>query len=204
MKIELPSSLNPESPTCRRGEGFADQLGISGNKIHGRAVPYDRIIQLMPGVYEVFEEGAFARQAKDPSRVKICLEHGEVVGKIKELQEHTEYLFFAGEVSRNPAIPEAMRAQALIDDDLIDEMSIGFQTVKDGTKIEEYEDGMLLRHSRARLLEISLVPWGAYGREATLSRSKLIDPTEKIEEIKRQQAREWVNDFKNRIFLKGI
>lgn len=187
-----------DRPACRRGEGFADQLGIAANKIKGRAVPYDHVIELMPDLYEVFERGAFARQAKDPTRIKICLEHGQVVGKVNELHSHDEYLEFAGEVSANPGIPEAVRAQALLDDELIDEMSIGFQTVKDGTVVEDYKKGKLIRHNRARLLEISLVPWGAYGREATLSRSRLIDPVEEVLNLKQNQARAWVAEYKRR------
>lgn len=186
-----------EKPVCRRGEGFADQLGIEKNKIHGRAVPYDHIIELVPGLYEVFEKGAFSRQVKDPTRVKVCLEHGQIVGRVEELQEK-EHLLFGGVISDNPGIPEAKRAQALIDENLVDEMSIGFQTVKDGTKIEDYNGGKLMRHSRARLLEISLVPWGAYGREATLSRSKLIDPTEELKREQQRKAKEWVSEFKKR------
>lgn len=188
-----------DKPVCRRGEGFADQLGIEKNRINGRAVPYNHVIELMPGLYEVFEKGSFSRQEKDPSRVKICLEHGQIVGKVNALQEKDSYLHFSAAISTNPGIPEAVRAQALVDDELVDEMSIGFQTVKDGTAIEDYNGGKLMRHTRARLLEISIVPWGAYGREATLSRSRLIDPMEEFKKIKQKEAREWVDEFRKRV-----
>lgn len=199
MNIEIPDELAPGRPTCRRGEGFADNIEIGDGRIAGRAVPYGVTIELMPGLFERFNEGTFSRQVKDPSRVKICLEHGEVVGKADMLEERADGLWFAGSVSASTDIPEARRARALLDEDLIDELSIGFQGVKDGTKSETREDGSTLwDHVRARLLEISLVPWGAYGRGATLSRSRLVDPSEDILEMKREAARQWVESFRSR------
>lgn len=185
-------------PTCRRGEGFADNLKIEDNEISGRAVPYGHIIQLAPKLYEQFERGAFSKQLKDPARVKICLEHGQVVGRANSLEERDDGLWFRGRVSDNPGIPEAARANALIHEDLVDELSIGFQTVRDGTRVSEFNDGTLYTHDRARLLEVSLVPWGAYGREATLSRARFIDPDQFLVVERQIKAREWVAEFKRR------
>lgn len=197
MSLEtLDSEIELHLPTCRRGEGFADDVVIDHGAISGRAVPYGKTIQLAEGIFERFEPGAFAKQVKDPARVKICLEHGQVVGKIDRLEE-SDGLDFAGRVSTNPAIPEAQRALALLDDDLLDEMSIGFATVRGGTKLEQSGETVTYVHSRARLLEISLVPWGAYGRDATL-RTRLLDPVAVSRQARIDAARQWVRDYRSR------
>lgn len=183
-------------PMCRRGEGFADNLAIDKGSITGRAVPYDRTIQLADGVFERFEQGAFTRQLKDPGRIKICIEHGQVVGKVDTLTE-TDGLDFEARVSQNPSIAEAQRALALLEEDLIDEMSIGFATVKGGTRIERDEQGVTYVHTRARLMEISLVPWGAYGRDATL-RTRLLDPAVALRQARIDAALKWLEEWKSR------
>lgn len=185
-------------PTCRRGEGFADNIVVEGSDISGRAVPYGVTIQLMPGVYERFEKGSFSRQLRDPARVKVCLEHGQVVGKATELEERDNGLWFKGGISHSVAIPEAAKARAMLDEELADELSVGFQTVKGGTKVEKDNDKVTYVHNRARLLEVSLVPWGAYGRNATVSRSLLIHPDDVALQLKREAAREWVAQYKSR------
>ena len=79
---------------------------------------------------------------------------------------------------------------------LVDELSIGFQTVKNGTRTERRDSGSTLyEHHRARLMEISLVPWGAYGREATLSRSRLIDPSTEMLQARRAEVRRRVAEL---------
>lgn len=188
--------LEKALPTCRRGEGFADNITVEGSDIRGRAVPYDVTIQLMPGIYERFEKGSFSRQLVDPARVKVCLEHGQVVGKVDRLEERDDGLWFEGGISKSNAIPEAAKARAMLDEELADELSVGFQTVKGGTRAERTGDETTYIHSRARLLEVSLVPWGAYGRDATVSRSILLHPGDLALQLKREAAREWVAAFK--------
>lgn len=190
--------IERSQPTCRRGEGFADNIVIDGHDIKGRAVPYGYTIELMPGVFERFERGSFARQTKDPARVKVCLEHGQVVGKVVELEERQDGLYFAGGISKSDDIPEARKARAMLDEDLADELSVGFQTVRGGTKVEQSDDQVTYIHNRARLLEISLVPWGAYGRGATVSRSTLLDPDDLIRRARRDEARAWVAEYRKR------
>ena len=196
---QLQTDLDRRLPTCRRGEGFADNLQVTDTLIRGRAVPYEHTIELRDGLRELFRHGAFARQATQPHRVKLCLEHGQVVGSMSELEEREDGLWFASKLSDNPAIPEAARFRAMVDEGLADELSVGFQTVADGTHVVTGSDGAATYvHRRARLLEISLVPWGAYGREAVLSRSRLVDAAETLRAQRIAAQREWLEGFRNR------
>ncbi len=189
------------APMCRRGEGFADNLEFESNtnlgtKISGRAVPYNQVIRLQRGLYEEFHNGAFAEQ--DPLRVRVCLEHEQVVGRVHKLEERSDGLWFEGSISANPALPEAARATAMVEEHLIDELSVGFKTVDGGTEVVHRGENTYYHHNKAQLLEISLVPWGAYGRGATLARAQFEDVTKTILEIKRREAREWVASYKAR------
>lgn len=197
----LAEDLQQSRPTCRRGDGFADQLQVDdGGLLRGRAVPYQHTVRLTPGLYERFTPGAFTRQLKDPGRVKICLEHGQVIGRMTDLEERDDGLHFTGRISMSDDIPEARKARAMLADDLADELSVGFQQVDGGSKHEQRPDGSVLwTHHRARLMEVSLVPWGVYGRGATVARSLLVDEQAELEAARltlaRANAREWVTRF---------
>jgi HK97 family phage prohead protease len=194
----LRRELDGRQPTCRRGDGFADNLTTDGASLQGRAVPYGQTVELRPGLWERFERGVFARQVKDTKRIKLCLEHNQVVGHVVALEERDDGLYFDARISENPSIPEAARARALVAEGLIDELSVGFQTVAGGTSVDTREDGTAIyTHRRARLMEISAVPWGAYGREATLQRSRLVDPTAMVIDQQREMARRWLRTFRD-------
>jgi HK97 family phage prohead protease len=197
MPDQLAQELEFRLPTCRRGEGFADNLEVEGGLIRGRAVPYGHTIELRDMLRERFDMGAFSRQSKAPHRVKLCLEHGQVVGAMSELEERADGLYFAAKLSDNPAIPDAARFRAMVDEGLADELSVGFQTVAGGTTVETAQDGAATYvHRRARLLEVSLVPWGAYGREATLARSRLMDAGAEMRAHKLAEQRAWLKSYR--------
>jgi len=169
--------------------------------VKGRAVPYGKTVKLTPDLSEVFLPGVFSRQTKDPARVKLCLEHGQVIGRAIVLEESDEGLRFEARVSSSPDIPEARKARAMLEDGLADELSVGFRTLPGGsTYLDQGNGQMLVTHKRAQLMEVSLVPWGAYGREAALSRSLLVDPTEEARTRmlaeSRDAARAWVAKFR--------
>jgi HK97 family phage prohead protease len=154
---------------------------------------------------ERYEAGAFAKAAKDPARVKVCLEHSQIIGRVTSLAETPEGLTFEARISDSPAIPEALKARAMITGGLADELSVGFQCLPGGTDEEVRTDGtMLWRHRRLRLREISLVGWGAMGRDATLTRARIVDWDEQAEEqardveARRLVARGWLADYRAR------
>lgn len=180
-------------PTCRRGDGFADQVTADQGTIRGRAVPYGTTVELQPGLFERFRRGCFRDQCKDPARVRICLEHGQVIGRVDDLEERSDGLWFAGHLSDSPDIPEARKAAAMLADGLADELSVGFQTVRDGSTVTAADDGSVTwEHRRARLAEISLVPWGAYGRSAVVTRARAVDPVEGRRAAVRAQVTAWI------------
>jgi len=193
----LEQEILEHRPTCRRGEGFADGITVADDVIRGRAVPYGRVVNLGE-VFERFEPGAFAGTNK--SRVRVCLEHGQAVGRVTSLEERSDGLHFEAELPDIPAIPETGKARAMIAAGLADELSVGFNTVAGGTRVEKDAGRNVYVHSRANLLEISLVPWGAYGRGATLHRAALLDPELEALKLARAEARNeaaaWLSKIK--------
>lgn len=136
----------------------------------GRAVPYDVEAELFPGLFESVARGAFAAQVKDPARVKICYRHGDVIGRAVQLEDREDGLWVRGQIIAHEDRPLARQAIQDLRDKLIDELSIGFQDVKDGTEVTEDSKGVHVRHNRAALREISVVPFGAFGRKAKVSK----------------------------------
>lgn len=176
-------------------------MTVDGDTITGQAVPFGKMVQLGPTLFEQFEAGAFHRQLKDPARVKLCLEHGQVIGKCEQLTETDDGLRFTARISDHPGLPEAARARAYVDGQLMDELSIGFTAVQGGTTTTVRDDGStLMSHRRARLLEVSLVPWGVYGRDATLrSLARLVDPAQAEAAARRAKDRAWLSEWARKV-----
>lgn len=150
----------------RAAAGFA----LDGDgEFTGRAVPYGLEVELFPGLREVFRRGAFAAQMKDPGRVKVAYRHGEIIGRAVELEERDDGLWVRGRISDDADLPDARKALAQLRSGLIDELSVGFQPIKGGMTVTDDDKGTLWEHKRAALREISVVPWGAYGRKAKVS-----------------------------------
>jgi HK97 family phage prohead protease len=157
-------------------------------------------VELLPDLRERFEPGAFRAQTRDPGRARMCLEHGQVIGPILSLEEREDGLYFEAGISRSDAIPEARRARALIEEGLADELSVGFNTVRNGTTVTREDDGTHLAvHHRAKLLEISLVPWGVYSREAVLQRATIVDHAAELLEERREETLRYLEELKARV-----
>ena len=135
----------------------------------GRAVPYGKPTELMPGLREVFLPGSFAAQTKDPGRVKIAYRHGEIIGRVVELDDRDDGLHVRGRILAHDDRPLARQALADLREGLVDELSVGFVPVRNGMTVTEDKSGTLWEHKRATLREISVVPWGAYGRNARVA-----------------------------------
>jgi len=150
----------------RAVSGFT--MGEDG-EFTGRAVPYGQPAELMPGLREVFLPGAFASQVKDPGRVKIAYRHGEIIGRAVELEDRDDGLWVRGRIEDDADMPDARKALAQLRAGLVDELSVGFLPVRNGTTVSEDSGGTVWEHKRATLREISVVPWGAYGRKAKVA-----------------------------------
>jgi len=149
----------------------AASFTLEDNEFYGRAVPYGEPVELWPGLREQFLTGAFAAAVKDPARVKVAYRHGEVVGHAAELVEKPDGLWIRGRIVVDDDLPDGRMALAQLRNRLADELSVGFQQVPKGTVVEDDEKGgTLVTHKRARLREVSIVPWGAFGRHAVVKK----------------------------------
>lgn len=134
--------------------------------ITGIAAAYDVKIARGENLFEMLSPGTFAAQVKDPARVPILFQHDDdsPIGRVRTLEDSPERLRFSAKISQDERIPDATKATAMLEEGIIDEMSVGFawgkwEQVKD-------ESGLTIVHIRSRLKEISLVTFGALGRQA--------------------------------------
>lgn len=172
----------------------AADFTLKDNEFMGRAVPYNTPIQLWPGLREQFLPGAFAAQTKDPARIKVAFRHGEVIGHAIDLEERADGLWIRGRIVVDDDLPDGRKALAQLRTGLVDELSVGFQQVKNGSVTAAVGDDTLISHKRARLREVSIVPWGAYGRHATVK---------KVRDAADEELRAWRREMLARVAALG-
>lgn len=142
--------------------------------IAGTACLYGVEVARGYGLFLQLEPGCFAEQVPHASRVKVLWQHQDdnPIGKLSELADSAERLRFLGRISENPAIPDAARALALLREEILEEVSVGFRILKwvrEETESEsESESKVLYRILQAHLEEISPVTWGAMGPAAAV------------------------------------
>lgn len=160
--------------------GFAPQLEIraaskggDGRTVEGIAVPYGRAQRIDPTLVEQFARGAFNHQLNAPHRVRFSREHmsfgGALIGRAVELRDDPAGLWGAWRVSATPAGDETL---TLVEDGVLDELSIGFRERQN----RRLADGTIER-VRADLVEVSVVLSGAYGRGALVSAVREVQDT---------------------------
>lgn len=137
--------------------------------ISGLAAPLDTPIVQGP-IRHILRPGVFSRQFRDPARVKILGQHitwSNPIGALTELGERDAAIVFAGRIIDSPKIPAAQETLELIREGVLDEVSIGFDW---GKWTEEWADDgtVTITHTKAQLLELSVVSWGAAGRAARI------------------------------------
>ena len=105
---------------------------------------------------DVIDPGAFTKTLKDGrKRIKVLWQHSpmEPIGKPVEISEDEKGLLIKGKLSLG--VQRAREILALMKDDVINEMSIGYETIK-----QEYKDGV--RHLKEiRLYDTSPVTFAA-------------------------------------------
>lgn len=142
----------------------AASKGGDGRTVEGIAVPYALPQRIDATLVEQFARGAFNHQLAAPNRVRFTREHmmhgGALIGRAVELRDDAAGLWGAWRVSRTAAGDETL---TLVEDGVLEELSIGFRERKNGNRL--LEDGTIER-TRADLVEVSLVLQGAYGRHA--------------------------------------
>jgi HK97 family phage prohead protease len=138
--------------------------------ISGTAMKYGVNIPRGPRLFERVEPGTFKAQLSAPNRVTVLWQHdGDApIGRATSLKDVGDELRFEALISQHADIPEARKALALLDEGVIDEVSVGFEW---GTWHEERDDEagtFTIVHTKARLREFSVVTFGALGQDATV------------------------------------
>ena len=145
--------------------------GVEPGTIAGQAVPIGTEID-QGYIRHVIEPGCFAAQTKDPARVKIHWTHaGEnVIGHLTALEETAAGYDYAGRIIDKPAVPNGQLALELLRSGVVDEVSVGFEWINYTEELITEGDSSfwLVRHTKARLYHLAVVPDGAAGRDATV------------------------------------
>lgn len=139
--------------------------GGDGRTVEGIAVPYGVPQRIDSTLVEQFARGAFNHQLSAPHRVRFTREHmgmwgGSLIGRAVELRDDAAGLWGAWRVSATPTGDETL---TLIEDGVLEQLSIGFRERKNGNRL--LADGTIER-TRADLVEVAVVLEGAYGRNA--------------------------------------
>lgn len=131
-----------------------------------RAVTYDHWTQLDRELWESFAPASLARAANAPSRVKMAMSHGgSLIGHAKAIEDKPDGLYARMAFSKTAT---AQEARELVLDGTLDECSMVFRPMQEFMKVTRGADGLRVRHERAHLMSVDLVPHGAYGSAAAV------------------------------------
>jgi uncharacterized protein len=123
-------------------------------QIEGYASRYERDL-----VGDVIQKGAFSKTIAErlpKNQIKILWQHDQTkpIGKPIHMEEDSKGLYIVGAISDTPLGNEAL---TLIDDGVVDTMSIGYDVIKD----EQTKDGQSRLLKELRLYEFSPVTFPA-------------------------------------------
>jgi HK97 family phage prohead protease len=131
--------------------------------ISGIAVPWKKPAAIRDwfGSYtETFERGSI--EVPDTGKVMLFWRHDEPIGIVTEHRDDEAGWFVSARISETPRGDEAY---ALLRDGVVTEFSIGFEPIEHRT---DDETGDITR-TRVIAREVSVVPFGAYGAEASVT-----------------------------------
>jgi len=195
--LTLPTEVAEAYVGIQHRSATLHALNTEQRIIELRAVPYDYETQIDEHMFEAFEKRAFARAVKDPERCKLWLRHsvdgGRIVGQALKVEDRDDGLWLETRVSKTPAGDELL---TLADDGVLDEASIEFAPIREAMIVRRRGEDLVVRHRRAHLKGVAVVPHGAYGRQAlvTAVRDDRPDP----EETREHQRAEWLNRLRAR------
>lgn len=129
----------------------ADDVDVDSGTFQGHASTFGNV----DSDGDVIEKGAFKKTIQESGhRVKVFFEHFNLIGRPMEMREDDHGLFVKGKISKTTLGSDVL---TLMRDGALNEMSIGFQIVK-----EVFDKAANVRRIKElRLWEFSLVPWGA-------------------------------------------
>ena len=149
-----------------------------------RAVPYGVETQLSPRLFESFLPKAFGLATKDPQRITLYDRHstegGSAVGRALTVEDREDGVYIRARVSATRAGDELLTLAA---DDVLGEASVEFQPIEEEMRVTRRGEATVVKHRRARLLGVALVPHGAYGRNATVLSVRDAASTKAREEV---------------------
>ena len=162
--MRLPPEFEDGSVLTR---SVVEMQEVEDGVIEGIAVPYEVETELLPGIYEVFTKGAFAAAQKDPGRVKLRgVGHDRsVIGHALSVEDMADGVHVRMKVVDTS---DGMDALKLMRAGSIDVFSCEFVGMPRHQRVSEDRRGLHVRHDRARLVGVSPVPEGAYGRAASI------------------------------------
>lgn len=161
MSLEYRAATLLEAPQL---DEDAQDTSEGIKHVRALAVPYtEEFNEIMPGLYERFERGAFTQGA---TPIKLRLEHETTIGKITHATDSENGLEIDATISDTSA---GRDAATLLDDGVLTAVSIGFNPDYESAQIRSTENGDLyITHKHAELMEVSLVSFPAY-KGATIS-----------------------------------
>ncbi|MGF6821178.1 HK97 family phage prohead protease [Microbacterium sp. ZKA21] len=139
----------------------------------GLAVPWDTPVDIAGLYRESFERGSVSLPAS--GRVLVYWRHSEPIGVVTAERDTDGGWEITGKLSDTE---RGREAHTLLRDGVIDELSIGFLPIEHR---EDDETGDITR-TRVEAREVSLVPFGAYGRDALITDVRSADTSITITE----------------------
>ena len=145
--------------------------GLPSRSIMGLAAPYNVVAEVNNGQKVRFLAGAFDTNQTP----KLIMNHDmtQLVGKITELVNTEQGLLFTARFSKTRNAEDALQ---LALDEVLDSVSVGAEPLE-----ATYDDAGVLNVSKANLIELSLVPTGAFS-SAKITQVAASEP-EKTQEL---------------------
>jgi len=128
-----------------------------------RAAPYDVEAEVERGLFESFAPAAFGRAAKAPQRVTLNVLHDRnawPVGHAHTVEDRDDGVWVTAKFSNTA---RGIEARELAADGTLPECSVEFRARPEWYRATRTRDGLHVRHARAHLVGVALVPHGAYG-----------------------------------------
>lgn len=158
--LEIPQVLLTE----QHREATIEHVDLDEGTILMRGAPYDVETMLDHTLFESFAPKTFERAANAPTRCKLWHLHGgPLVGHATEVEDRPDGVWIRARFSNTV---NAQEARELASDGSLDQVSVTFKPMRDYMRVERRDDGLHIRHSRAGLLGVALVPHGAYDEHA--------------------------------------
>jgi uncharacterized protein len=149
-----------------------------------RAAPYDVEAQLDPQLWESFARGTFAAAGAAPHRCKLFHGHttagGHLIGKALDVEDRSDGVWVRARFANTAA---GVEARELAHDGTLDQCSVEFRAIPECYRVTRRRDGLHVRHTRAHLQGVALVPHGAYGEGAFVASVRDAEADHRREQI---------------------